>query len=115
METKICTHCKKELSIKEFGVCRSNKDGLMKYCKPCNKSRPFPIPKRKVCEICNKEKAIKHFTNEKTNKVSRFCHTCLPKHSLFTYYISSRENPEEFKEYHRNYKRKWRAANAKSH
>lgn len=36
METKLCLQCNKELSIDDFGVCRSRADGRNYYCKKCN-------------------------------------------------------------------------------
>lgn len=36
---KRCCTCKQEKPEAEFGSCRSNRDGLQKYCKPCGKDR----------------------------------------------------------------------------
>jgi len=105
---KICSHCRKDLPVLMYSINRGNKDGFNIYCRDCNKLRPFPIPKRKVCEICKKDKAIKHFMNEDTGKASKYCHDCLPRYDLMRYYRNSRELPEEFKMYHREYKRKYR-------
>jgi len=38
MKKKICSKCKEEKDICEFGVKRDNKDGLMSYCKLCKKT-----------------------------------------------------------------------------
>lgn len=37
METKVCSCCKVEKNIKEFGKCKTNKDGLQYWCKTCKK------------------------------------------------------------------------------
>lgn len=34
---KVCSKCKKEKEIAEFGKCKNNKDGLQFYCKLCRK------------------------------------------------------------------------------
>lgn len=111
METKKCTHCNEELSINFFHKNRGNKDGYSNHCKACTKLKPFPIPKRKICEICKIEKPINWFFNEASGKYSRFCHSCIPKLSLASYYKRSSENPERFKEYHRLYKQLYRFKN----
>lgn len=109
-DMKTCSRCKKNLSIELFGKNRSRKDGLMIYCKECT-NKPVIRPKKKVCEICQKEKPIKNFLNEDTNRVSKYCHSCLPRYDLNRYYKQSREDPEKFKTYHREYKQKYRAKN----
>ena len=35
--TKICSRCKKELPIEDFGKTKSTNDGLQAYCKQCEK------------------------------------------------------------------------------
>jgi len=37
MEKKICSKCKEEKEVCEFGVCNLNKDGLKSSCKACRK------------------------------------------------------------------------------
>jgi hypothetical protein len=37
MEKKICSKCKEEKELCDFGVCNSNKDGLKSTCKVCRK------------------------------------------------------------------------------
>ena len=39
METKICSKCKGEKKVCEFGNSKSSKDGLLSYCKKCNNNR----------------------------------------------------------------------------
>jgi len=113
IQTKECKHCRKNLSLAEFTISRSEKDGLSRYCRLCNKFRPFPKPDKKICEICRKEKPLAAFLNVDTGRDSKFCHDCLPKYELNRYYIASRNDPEGFKEYHREYKREWRSRNKK--
>jgi len=36
---KICPNCKTAKSEGDFGLCRSNKDGLSSYCRECNRAR----------------------------------------------------------------------------
>lgn len=39
METKVCSKCKEEKKICEFGNSKSSKDGLLYCCKKCNNER----------------------------------------------------------------------------
>lgn len=36
---KRCCTCKAQKTLDQFGSCRSNPDGLQKYCKPCGRER----------------------------------------------------------------------------
>ena len=36
MKRKTCVCCKKSLGVDNFGNNKRSKDGLAKYCKPCN-------------------------------------------------------------------------------
>ena len=56
--TKICSFCKKELPISEFGKCKSTKDGLQYYCKSCQKLYRQGTKKLKVCTSCGEAKPI---------------------------------------------------------
>jgi hypothetical protein len=53
METKICSKCKEEKGVCEFGVNNSSKDNLRSSCKQCRKIegkvyRKNNIEKRKI-------------------------------------------------------------------
>jgi hypothetical protein len=39
METKVCSKCKEEKKVCEFGNLKKSKDGLLNYCKQCNNKR----------------------------------------------------------------------------
>jgi hypothetical protein len=49
MERKVCSKCKEEKEVCEFGKCKKSKDGLDYSCKLCKKqSRNSPINKEKI-------------------------------------------------------------------
>jgi hypothetical protein len=39
METKVCSICKEDKNVSEFGNSKSSKDGLLYCCKKCNSDR----------------------------------------------------------------------------
>lgn len=53
MKKKICSKCKEEKNICEFGFCKDSKDGIMNICKLCKKE------KNKLWRINNLEKTKK--------------------------------------------------------
>jgi len=72
MKTKVCSKCKQEKLVSEFGKNSSRKDGLWHYCKSCEKIRRKQNRLRKrsltiddydqllfeqkgVCAICGKK------------------------------------------------------------
>ena len=96
METKICGHCKKELSVSCFYKNRSKKSGLSSWCKTCHKN--FLVksrPKRykeyedkldvilKTCSVCNIEFTLRNFHKQVGGKYGRkgMCKSCSSKWS----------------------------------
>ena len=54
METKVCSKCKGEKKVCEFGNSKSSKDGLLYSCKECNNKRSVNYRKdnpEKVLEL----------------------------------------------------------------
>jgi 5-methylcytosine-specific restriction endonuclease McrA len=72
MDTKICSKCKKELSIIHFNK-GNDKDNLSYHCRKCEheyyKIHYKPIIKNKICLICNQE-----FIS--TSNIQKFCSLC---------------------------------------
>lgn len=62
----------------------------------------------KKCNQCHKKKPNKMFIGLKTKKQVGSCKECRDK-KLKHYYNKSRIDPEGYKTYHREYKRKYRA------
>lgn len=104
METKVCSKCKEEKEICEFGNSKTSKDGLFYSCKQCNNKRSVEYRKNnpeKVLELTrnwtaknpewvyNRHKKWREENREKVNKMKR---TWLSK------------NPEKRKQYRENYK-----------
>jgi hypothetical protein len=104
METKVCTKCKGEKKVCEFGKLKSSKDGLLYSCKECNNKRSVNYRKNnpeKVLELTrnwtkkNPEWVYnrhKKWREENPQKVKEMKGNWLDK------------NPEKRKEYRENYK-----------
>jgi 5-methylcytosine-specific restriction endonuclease McrA len=52
--TKICTSCKRELPIENFGICRKLKSGLNIYCKECKRKTSLQYYYEHKEELCAK-------------------------------------------------------------
>ena len=104
METKVCSKCKQEKKVCEFGNSKSSKDGLLYCCKKCNNKRSVEYRKNnpeKVLEITrnwtaknpewvyNRHKKWRDENRELANEIKR---DWLNK------------NPEKRKQYRENYK-----------
>jgi hypothetical protein len=104
METKVCSICKNDKDIFEFGKSKSSKDGLLYCCKKCNSERGKKYVKenpKKVLEqqkkwrdknpewVYNRHKKWREENSELVNEIRR---NWLNK------------NPEKRKEYRENYK-----------
>ena len=104
METKVCSKCKGEKKVCEFGNSKSSKDGLLYSCKECNNKRSVDYRKNnpeKVLELTrnwtkkNPEWVYnrhKKWREENPEKVKEIKENWLDK------------NPEKRKEYRENYK-----------
>jgi len=104
METKVCSKCKKEKNVWEFGYSKSSKDGLLYCCKKCNNERGKNYVKenyQKTLERHRKWTAKnpewvynrhKKWREENPEKVKEIRENWLEK------------NPEKRKEYRKNYK-----------
>ena len=104
MESKVCSKCKQEKKVCEFGNSKSSKDGLLYCCKKCNNKRSVEYRKNnpeKVLEITrnwtaknpewvyNRHKKWRDENRELANEIKR---DWLNK------------NPEKRKQYRENYK-----------
>jgi len=104
METKVCSKCKVEKQVCEFGNSKLSKDGLLYSCKKCNNKRSVDYRKNnseKVLELTrnwtkkNPEWVYnrhKKWREENPEKVKEMRGDWLNK------------NPEKRKEYRENYK-----------
>jgi hypothetical protein len=104
METKVCSKCKGEKKVCEFGNSKSSKDGLLYSCKECNNKRSVNYRKdnpEKVLELTrnwtkkNPEWVYnrhKKWREENPDKVNELKKNWLDK------------NSEKRKEYRENYK-----------
>jgi len=104
METKVCSICKENKGVCEFGKSGSSKDGLLYCCKKCNSERGKKYVKenfKKVLETHKKWRdknpewvynRHKKYRENNPEKVLDFKKNWLDK------------NPEKRKEYRENYK-----------
>ena len=104
METKVCSKCKEEKNICEFGKSKKSKDGLLHCCKKCNNERSKKYVKEnyeKTLEsqrnwrkknpewVYNRHKKYRLSNPEKINEMLR---------------NFLKNNPEKRKQYRENYK-----------
>lgn len=104
METKVCSKCKEEKNVCDFGNSKSSKDGLLYCCKKCNNERGKKYVKenyKKTLEQHRKWTAKnpewvynrhKKWRTENPDKVKELRKNWIEK------------NPEKRKEYRENYK-----------
>jgi hypothetical protein len=104
METKVCSKCKEDKKVCEFGNSKSSKDGLLCCCKKCNSERGKNYVKENYKKVLESHKKWrdknpewvynrhKKWREENPDKVKE-----LKKNWL-------NNNPEKIKEYRENYK-----------
>jgi hypothetical protein len=104
METKVCSKCKEEKKVCEFGNSKSSKDGLLYSCKKCNNKRSVNYRKN------NPEKVLE-LTRNWTKKNPEWVYNRHKKwreknpnksKELTKNWLNN--NPEKRKEYRKNYK-----------
>lgn len=77
---KICSKCKREKDLTEFGKDSHAKDGLRYSCKEChNQSQRNKIRKKVefTCESCGDTKEVDYYTNQR--RKYNFCLNCVSK------------------------------------
>jgi len=104
METKVCSICKNDKSVCEFGKSKSSKDGLLYCCKKCNGERGKKYVKENPKKVLEQQKKWrdknpewvynrhKKWREENPEKLKEIKKNWLDK------------NPEKRKEYRENYK-----------
>ena len=104
METKVCSICKNDKGVCEFGKSKSSKDGLLYCCKKCNGERGKKYVKENPKKVLEQQKKWrdknpewvynrhKKWREENPEKVKEIKKNWLDK------------NPEKRKEYRENYK-----------
>lgn len=77
---KVCSKCKKQKDLHEFGKDSHAKDGLRYSCKKCsNQSQRKKIRKKIdfICESCGKTKKVDYYSNKR--RQTNFCLNCVAK------------------------------------
>lgn len=79
-QMKICSKCKREKDLTEFGKDSHAKDGLRYSCKECsNKSQRNKIRKKVefTCDSCGETKEVDYYTHKR--RKTNFCLKCVAK------------------------------------
>ena len=104
METKVCSKCKEEKNICDFGNLKTSKDGLSYSCKQCDRQRGKEYRNKNYKKILEQNKIWraknpewvynrhKRFRDNNKDKVNEMKRNWLSK------------NPQKRKEYRENYK-----------
>ena len=104
METKVCSKCKENKKVCEFGNSKSSKDGLLYCCKKCNSERGKKYVKENSKKVLESHKKWrdknpewvynrhKKYRENNPEKILEFKKNWLDK------------NPEKRKQYRENYK-----------
>lgn len=104
MDTKVCSICREEKKVCEFGNSKSSKDGLLYCCKKCNNERGKKYVKENYQKTLERHRKWtsknpewvynrhKKWVKENPEKVKKIRKNWLDK------------NPEKRKEYRENYK-----------
>ena len=89
METKVCSKCKEEKKVSEFGSSGRNKDGLQHCCKFCNnkRSKEYRINNPEKTKQSSKNYRLKYKEERKVKKKE--------------YYLNNRESILEKSKIHR--------------
>lgn len=104
MDTKVCSKCKIEKSVCDFGNSKSSKDGLLYCCKKCNSERGKKYVKENYQKTLeqhrkwtskNPEWVYERYKKYRLNNPEKV------NERLKTFY---KKNPEKRKQYRENYK-----------
>lgn len=68
MNSKICSKCKAEKSIFQFGAHKSRKDGLRSVCKDCNTSQAIDYARKNKDKVSKYQKEYKQKNKLKINE-----------------------------------------------
>lgn len=77
---KVCSKCKKEKQLSDFGKDHHAKDGLKYQCKECTNEATRNRPRKKsefTCKRCRKTKLVDYYHNR--SRKTDFCLDCLSK------------------------------------
>jgi hypothetical protein len=104
METKVCSICKNDKGVCEFGKSKSSKDGLLYCCKKCNNERSKKYVKENPIKVSEQQKKWRDKNPEWVyNRHKKYRENNIEK-------VKERKkkwldkNPEKRKEYRKNYK-----------
>ena len=89
-KTKSCCHCKLELNVSCFNICKTSKSGYSSKCKECysktrSKTKKTVIPntniKFKICIRCKTNKDTSNFeiTSKTNDNYFPYCKECTPE------------------------------------
>jgi hypothetical protein len=104
METKVCSKCKEEKNICEFGKLKSSKDGMSYRCKQCERLRGKEYLNKNYLKVLEQNKIWRSKNPEWVyNRHKRFRENNKDKvNEMRRNWLS--KNPQKQKEYRENYK-----------
>ena len=71
MNCKICTKCKIEKQLTEFGIHKSRKDGLRSVCKSCNTKQALSYAQLNKDKVSKYQKEYKSKNKVKVNEQNK--------------------------------------------
>lgn len=104
MEKKVCSKCKVEKDVCEFGNSKVSKDGLLYCCKECNNLRGKKYAKENYEKVLDTQKRWRRENPEWVKKVNRKNYTNNLEYNKKRVKDWFKNNPEKRKIYRENYK-----------
>lgn len=104
METKVCTKCKLEKNICEFGKSQTSKDGLLYCCKECNNLRGKKYRDDNYDKVLSAQRKWRRENPEWVNKINHKNYINNKEYNRERIRNWYGENPEKRKIYRENYK-----------
>jgi len=104
METKVCSKCKEEKNICEFGKSKKSKDGLLHCCKKCNNERSKKYVKENYEKTLECQRNWRKKNPEWVKNINAKNYTNNKEYNNFRVKKWYENNPEKTKEYREKYK-----------
>ena len=104
METKVCSKCKEEKKVCEFGNSKSSKDGLLYCCKQCNNERGKKYVKENYQKTLKQQREWRTKNPEWVKSINSKNYLKNKDYNRKRVNKWYNENPEKRKEYRENYK-----------
>jgi hypothetical protein len=104
METKVCSKCKEEKNVCEFGKAKKSKDGLLHCCKKCNNERSKKYVKENYEKTLESQRNWRKKNPEWVKNINAKNYTNNKEYNNFRVKKWYESNPEKRKEYREKHK-----------